>query len=140
MQRIEINDHVINVFAAAEELPISRYAKFQKYALIEAGLGSDLKSIGSHFGKLFEYLTQKMNEEALQETKNLYYNIHLIMEEINVESLAFACLIHSIDGKEVIDTSEEGLKLTVAQLSEIGLTKKMVDENNQSVKKKSMIN
>lgn len=140
MQEMIIGDHTIKVFASAEELPIKRYSKFQKYSLLETGIGSNMESIGAHFGKLFEYLGYQMNAEALQESKNLYYNFHLMLEEVNIESMAFACLIHSMDGTEITDTSEDGLKVIVELLSEYGLTQKEVESHNSEVKKKSKRN
>jgi hypothetical protein len=140
MQNIKINDHEISIFAAAEEMPIGRYTKFQKYLLMGSGVGSDMPSINNHFAKLFEYLTHKMNDQALQETKNLYFNMYLIFEEINVDSLAFACMVHSIDGKEINDLSEDGLKAVSELLNEIGISQSDITTHNEDVKKKSLMN
>ena len=53
---------------------------------------------------------------------NMRVLIHNIINEVDPESLSFACLIHSIDGVEVTDLSDENLKRIIKLLSEKGLT------------------
>ena len=52
--------------------------------------------------------------------------------------LAFCCMVHSINGEEIKDYSESSMEKIQARLSEIGLTQKLVRENE--LKKKSMTN
>lgn len=140
MLELTKGDHKIRLYASAEELPIKRYSKFQKYALIESGIGADIAAIGKHFGKLFEFLTFKMQEESLSEAKNLYYTFFSMLEELNVPGLAFACLVHSIDGEPLTDLTEENLLRVVETLSGFGISQKDVAEGNERLKKKSMTN
>lgn len=140
MVEVTVNNHRLKLFASAEEVPIRRYSRFQKYNLIESGIGSDISSIGLHFGKLFEFIVHKMNEAALQEGKNLYYNFYMLLEEISVPGMAFCCLLHSIDDDVIDDISEDNLKATVTKLSAIGLTQAHVTEWNSRLKKKSITN
>lgn len=140
MIELKVGEHTLSLYNAAEELPIKRYSKFQKYMLIETGVGSDLESIGKHFSKLFAFLGQKLVPESFQETKNLYYNFFMLLEEINIPGIAFTCLVHSIDGKEINDLSEDNLKQATEQLSLLGVTQATVQEWNDLVKKKFIMN
>lgn len=140
MQELIVEGKKISFYSAIEELPIKRYSKFQKYNLIESGIGTDIEAIGFHFSKLFEYQSHKMFTEALQETKNLYYNLYMILEEIHIPSMAFCCLIHSIDGEILSDLSEDNLKKTVDTLSKIGVTHASIVDKVAVVKKKSILN
>jgi hypothetical protein len=133
---IKVGEHTVKIYRAADELPIKRYAKFQKYNLIESGVGADMDAIANHFGKLFEFINFAMKEEAVREAKNLYYTFFMMLEEITVPGMAFACLVYSIDGKEITDTGEDNLKAVVDQLSEIGLSQKIVLEQVEGIKKK----
>lgn len=136
MQEIKVGEHKVLIYKAAEEMPIKRYTKFQKYNVLESGVGSDIEAIGGHFGKLFEYLGFNMSKESLQEAKNLYYNYYLILEEISIPGMAFACLVYSIDGELITDLSDDNCKVIVDKLSEIGLTAQEVFNTIEDVKKK----
>jgi hypothetical protein len=137
MIEIEINTHKIRLFASAEELPIGRYSRFQKYNLIESGVGATTEAIGSHFSNLFTLLSHNMAQDALTEAKNLYYSFYMMLEEISVPGMAFSCLIHSIDNEPFTDTSEDSLKATVTRLSDYGLTQATVTHWIDLIKKKS---
>jgi hypothetical protein len=136
MFTIEHNNHKLQIYRTAEELPIKRYARFQRYCIMDSGIGSDLISVGGHFSKLFELLTYELSKEALQEAKNMYYNFHLLFEEIPLRGLAFVCLIHSIDDELVTDISEDNLKAVLNRLDEYGFTAQVVNEQIDEVKKK----
>jgi hypothetical protein len=140
MLTINHEGHELKMYNSAEELPIKRYSKFQRYNILESGVGSDIESIGSHFGKMFEFLNYKMNEEALQEAKNLYYNFFLILQEVNLPGLAFCCLLHSIDGEPLYDLSEDNLKAVCDRLDKIGITQASIVTHSSEVKKKSTLN
>lgn len=144
MQEIKVShnkqDHSILFFTTSEELPIKRYTKFQKYLLIESGVGSTINEIGTHFSKVFDYLVHKLTDQALQETKNLYYNFYLLLNEINIPSFAFCCLIHSIDGVQLTDLTEDNLKKVIDHLNEIGVTQSEVIDKIEVVKKNSVLN
>jgi hypothetical protein len=57
-----------------------------------------------------------------------------IINEVNPESLAFACLIHSIDGVEVTDLSDENLKRIIKFLSDKGLTIDVLKKKTQEIR------
>jgi hypothetical protein len=140
MIEIAINSNKVLLYHAADELPIKRYSRFQKYNLIESGVGSDMESIAKHFAKLFEFISYKLHKEALEESKNLYYSFYMMLEEINIPGMAFACLVYSINDEVIVDISEDNLKNTVQRLSDMGLNQKDVEHKVKDVKKKSIEN
>lgn len=136
MLTIDKNGLKIDIYRSSEEMPITKYAKFQKYLIIDSGIGDNLEATGSHLSKLFEFLTYRLVDEAIQETKNLYYNFFILFEETPIKGMAFACMVHSINGVEVKDLSEDGLKATVKILSDAGITYQDVRLYTDDLKKK----
>jgi hypothetical protein len=130
----------LKMYRAADELPMKLYSRFQKYLLVENGVGSTIEAIGTHFAKWFELQSHELHKEALEEGKNLYYNFYMVLQEMNVPGLAFCCLVHSVDDIEVVDYSENNLKALTDALSSLGLTQKVVEQAIDEVKKKSILN
>jgi hypothetical protein len=137
MHVIDVNNHTVTLYENVKELPIKRYVAFQKYVLLDSGVGGDIDSIGNHFSRLFQFLANRLIDEATEETKNLYYNLFMIMEEINPTSRAFACIVHKIDDEIITGFSEEDVKRTVEKLAEIEITQRHIEEYVDNVKKKS---
>lgn len=140
MHKIELNGHTLELYQTAAELPIKRYSQFQKYNVMESGIGSDMDAIGGHFSKLFEFITYDMKADAMQEAKNLYYNFYTMLQNISIPGMAFGCLLHTVDGEKVVDVSEEGLKRIVDKLDAIGLTHAVCTGWVETAKKKSIAN
>ena len=136
MQELQIGDLKIKLYSSSEDLPIKRYVKFQKYLLIDSGVGSDIEAIGGHFAKLFEYQTHNLTEQALQETKNLYYNFYLIISEVSALGYSFCCLIHSINDEEITDFSEENLAVLLERINKAKASQKEIAEKVSAIKKK----
>jgi len=136
VHKIEINGHVLELFQTIGELPARRYSLFQKYTVMESGIGSDINAVGGHFAKLFEFIAWDMKEDATRETKNLYYNFFTMLETLYIPGLAFCCTLYRVDGIEVTDVSEEALKKRVQELSDWGLTHDTCTEWIDGFKKK----
>lgn len=125
----------IKIYDSIKELPIDRYTEFQKLLLQDDGIGSDMNAIASHFSKFHQFLLAEKYEEANQEAKNLHNSFFYIVNGINVKSFCFASLIHSINGKELVDLSQENIEKTLKQLSNLGLTQGHVTDITEEVKK-----
>lgn len=140
----------VNIRETPKELPINRYADFQKYLVQAAGLGSDMTMVEEHFSRFFRLQAGAFYEDATREAFNLYQNIHIMLNKIDIESVAFGCLIDSITHftgskkledatvEKITDYSEDGLVTLANRLGEYGLTKEMVSEIVSNVKKKSI--
>jgi uncharacterized protein YgfB (UPF0149 family) len=136
MRLLEVNEHKIKVYQSADELPIKLYSRFQVYKMVESGVGSDMPSVMKHFHKLFEFSNNSLTEAVSGELKNLYYNFFMILQEVNLEAMSFAMLVHSIDDEVVSDRSEEALVKVIEKLSEIGVTQQTIKDITEEAKKK----
>lgn len=119
MKSLLINKKIVRVYDSIDEMPIINFQKYNKYLLIDSGIGSDADDIDAHIVKIAKYIKSNNNRKALQELQNMQQNIYMVNSEISPKYLAFAALIHSVDGKEVNDLSDDGLKNILARLKEI---------------------
>ena len=110
MRTLIVNKKVIRVYDGIDEMPIVNFQKYNKYLLIDSGIGSDSDDIDAHIVKVARYIKANDSKKALQELQNMRQNMYMVNNEISPKYLAFAALIHSIDGKELNDLSDDGLK------------------------------
>lgn len=109
MKTLLVNNKVLKVYDSIDEMPIVNFQKYNKYLLIDSGIGSDVDDVDAHLvrlAKLIKSDTAKANQELL----NLRQNLHMIVSGISPKYLAFAALIYSVDGKVVTDLSDDNLK------------------------------
>ncbi len=119
MKRIRINNKVILVYDNVDDMPIINFQKYNKYLLIDSGIGSDVDDIDSHIVKIAKYIKADDRKKALAELQNMRQNMYMVNCEISPKYMAFAALIHSVDGKEVTDLSDDGLKNLLQDIKEI---------------------
>lgn len=119
MKRLRINDKIILVYDSIDEMPIINFQKYNKFLLIDSGIGSDVDDIDAHIVKVAKYVKAGDEKKALAELQNMRQNIYMVNSEISPKYLAFAALIHSVDGKEVTDLSDDGLKTLLQDIKEI---------------------
>lgn len=119
MKNLLINKKVVRVYDSIDEMPIVNFQKYNKYLLIDSGIGSDADDIDAHITRIAKFIKANNNKKALQELQNMRQNMYMINNEISPRYLAFAALIHSIDGKEANDLSDDGLKALLKELKEV---------------------
>ena len=119
MKRLLINKKIVQVYDSIDEMPIVNFQKYNKYLLIDLGIGSDADDIDAHIVKIAKFIKANNNNKALQELQNMRQNMYMVNSEISPKYLAFAALIHSIDGKEVNDLSDDSLKNLLQDLKDI---------------------
>ena len=111
----------VKLYDNIDQLPIERFNKANKYWMLHDNIGSSIGDFDKiHYSKLALLAGDK--EKCLAELANLRIMIFNIMNEINVEHLSFACLVHSINDKECDDLSDNALEGTLKRLSDMGLT------------------
>lgn len=110
MKTINLNRRVIKIYDSIDELPIINFQKYNKYLLIDSGIGSDVNDIDAHITRIAKFIKAGSQDKALQELQNMRQNMYMINSGISPKYLAFAALIHSIDGKELTDLSDDNLK------------------------------
>lgn len=119
MKNLIINNKVVRVYDSIDEMPIVNFQKYNKYLLIDSGVGSDADDIDAHITKIAKFIKSNDNKKALQELQNMRQNMYMVNNEISPKYLAFAALIHSIDGKEINDLSDDGLKNILISLKKV---------------------
>lgn len=119
MKNLIVNKKVVRVYDSIDEMPIVNFQKYNKYLLIDSGIGSDADDIDAHITRVAKFIKNNNAKKALQELQNMRQNMYMVNNEISPRYLAFAALIHSIDGEEVNDLSDDGLKNILARLKEI---------------------
>ena len=119
MKSLLINKKIVRVYDSIDEMPIINFQKYNKYLLIDSGIGSDADDIDAHIVKIAKFIKANNNKKALQELQNMRQNMYMVNNEISPKYLAFAALIHSIDGKEVNDLSDDDLKKLLQDLKDI---------------------
>lgn len=133
MRTIKIGTHKLEIYDSIDELPVVRFHKYNKYLLIDSGVGSDLNDVNNHIERAMVFC--KTNpDNAIKELHNLRQSIHLIMSGINTKHMAFCTLVKSIDGKEFTDLSDDGIQELLKRLETI--SHKDVTATTEAVKKK----
>lgn len=134
MVTTKIGKHAIEYYDAIDELPIIRFHKYQKFLLIDAGVGADIAAFDQRCEKIRRFLMAKKNEQAEQELENLRQSVYLIQTELNPTHRAFAALVTKIDGQECTDLSDDALAKVTEKLKDVPI--KEVTDQMESVKKK----
>lgn len=118
MKKVEIAGRVIMLYESIDEMPIMNFQKYNKCLLIDAGIGSDIDDIDQHIIKIAKYIKSD-KEKAIQELQNMRQNLFMISSSISPKYLAFASLIHSIDGEVVKDLSDSNLQAILENLKTV---------------------
>lgn len=118
MKTAKVGKHIIELFDNIEELPITRFHKYQKYLLIDSGIGGTIADFDKHIEKVRRYLSKNNIQMAERELANLRQNVFMIQSGIMPKHMAFACLVNSIDGKPCNDLSDDSIQKIVERLSD----------------------
>lgn len=119
MKKILFKNKVLEVYDSIDELPIVRFQKYNKYLLIDSGIGSDVDAIDEHIVKIAKLIKSNDSQKAIQELINMRQNLFMINSEISPKYLAFAALVHKVDKEEVKDLSDDGLKEVLTKINKI---------------------
>lgn len=127
--------HTCTLYQSITELPEARRVEFNCYLMQQTGIGTDVASVQRHFESVMGFLGADQKAEAIDALVLLMYNVQFALEKFSPQSLAFGCLVASVDGVPTNDLTEEGLTALRDRLSGYGLTAGMVDEEVAAVKK-----
>lgn len=119
MKSLIVNKKVVKIYDSIDEMPIVNFQKYNKYLLIDSGIGSDADDIDAHITRIAKFIKANNNKKAMQELQNMRQNMYMVNNEISPKYLAFAALIQSVDGKEIIDLSDDSLKNTLNDIKAI---------------------
>jgi hypothetical protein len=141
MREVEINSGIKKFFRKTklvihddiDQLPIDRFNKINKYWMLNDNIGSTFQDIdNNHIAKLI--LVADNKEKVIKEIENLRILIYNVIKEVNPTHMAFACMIHSIDGVLNDDLSEEGIRKTLKKLNDAGVTEYLLKKKMKEVR------
>jgi len=118
----------VKIYDNIDQMPIERFNKANKYWMLNDNIGSDISHFdANHFNKLTLLAGDK--NKCIAELNNFRILVYNIQNEINVEHKSFACLVHSVNGVEQTDLSENALDVLLKSLSDKGLTQEVLKKN-----------
>lgn len=133
MRELQVNKVKLLLYTDIDQMPADRFSKVNKYWMLSDDLGSSFEDIDAiHINRILLCINEP--EKLKKVVDSLRVLIHNIINEVNPESLAFASLIHSIDGVPVTDLSEDNLKRVIKYLSEKGLTRDVLKKKSKEVR------
>lgn len=136
MKQLIHNEHKILIYDSIGELPIERFQAFNKYLLLDSGIGSDFNAINQRLHSLSRLIGTDRKNDALKEIANLSQAINFIIANVSPEMYAFVCLCRQIDGKDITDLSDEGIKSTLSMLNKIEIPNNILTRWLYGAKKK----
>ena len=119
MKVIDTGKHVIKLYDSVDELPIGAYQRYNKFLLIDAGIGSSIDDFDAHIVKLAKLIGNNEREKAIQELQNMRQNLFMINSKVSPKYLAFAALVYSIDGKKIEAVSDDDYSELLAKIQEM---------------------
>lgn len=129
-----LKKHTISMYDDINQLPIERFNKANKYWMLHDNIGSSISDFDTNHYNKFALLADD-KEKMLKELNNFRILVFNIMNEVNVEHMSFACLVSAIDGEPRNDLSEDTLKRTLKELSDLGLTQDVLKKKLRSSEK-----
>ena len=61
MKTVKIGKHTVELYDTIEELPVIRFHKYQKYLLVDSGIGSTIEDFDKHIEKARRPTTNNKN-------------------------------------------------------------------------------
>lgn len=113
-----INGHTLEMYDSIEDLPIVNFQKYNRYLLLDSGLGNDIEDVDSHLEKIAGYINID-KKLALQELQNMRQALYFVNENLSPKMLAFVTLIHKMDGNVLTDLSDDNIKGISVKLNTI---------------------
>lgn len=134
MKTIKIGGHKVTIYDSIDELPIKRFHIYNKYMLIDSGVGSDINDVNGRIYNAIRFIKNDKKEMAIREIENMRQGLFLISEGINPKHLAFTALIYDINGQKITDISDSNLRKIHDKISNENV--KLFDKLIASLKKK----
>lgn len=133
MRDITLNGVHLTVAESLEELSARAFNMYNKYLLIDAGIGGDIEALDAHLVRVLTFI-EKDPQKAMLEIQNIRENVFLINTGVNPKHMAFCALILKIKGEAVINYTETGIKETLSKIQDISHVS--IDQLLQDLKKK----
>lgn len=56
MKNLTVNKKTVRVYDSIDEMPIINFQKYNKYLLIDSGIGSDVDDIDAHIARIAKFI------------------------------------------------------------------------------------
>lgn len=139
MRDININGHLIELYDSIEDMPITRYNSFNRYSIIDSGLGNTFADVDQKITETIGLLNSDQKEKAVQSLLNMRNTYYFMFENIDPKCNSFLCMIKSIDGVPNDDISENGLLKAKGRLLKTKISRQMIVTLLGEIKKKLMM-
>ena len=126
----------VKFYDSIEEMPHRRYMKFNKEMMRANEVGNSMTDVIKRIDRAMGFIQAKESDKAVRELSNARLAYSYSQAELEPKGLALAAMVKSINGVEVDDITASGLQNTLEVLQNIGMTKRELDHNADSVKKK----
>lgn len=134
MKKLNVGPYKLSLYDDIDDMPMKRFHQFNKYLLIDSGVGSDLDDINRTLASIMRSIHTKNLDRAKTELGNVQQAIMLVSAQINPKHLSFVPLVHSINGKPLGELTDD----RISELSELFKNAKVsvINRSIESVKKK----
>ena len=117
METKTIGKKEVKLYTDIEEIPITRYSKFNKYMVLNEEVGHNFSDADAHFSKIYALINSPAKlKTQLDNFRQLVYSLD---KEQNFLNMAYACLVYSIDGIKCDDLTVSGINETLSKLTEL---------------------
>ncbi len=127
---------IIVFYDSIEEMPHRRYMKFNKEMMRANEVGNTMSDVIKRIDRAMGFIQAKESDKATKELSNARMAYSYSQAELEPRGLALAAMVKSINGVESKDITTSGLQHTLEILQNIGMTKKELNNNADSIKKK----
>ncbi len=127
---------IILFYDSIEEMPHRRYMKFNKEMMRANEVGNTMVDVIKRIDRAMGFIQAKESDKATKELSNARMAYSYSQAELEPRGLALAAMVKSVNGVESKDITTSGLQHTLTILQNIGMTKKELDSNADSIKKK----
>ena len=126
----------VKFYDSIEEMPHRRYMKFNKEMMRANEVGNSMTDITKRVDRAMGFIKAKESDKAIRELSNARLAYSYSQAELEPKGLALAAMVKSINGVEVNDITTSGLQATLLVLQDMGMSKKELENNADTVKKK----
>lgn len=127
----------VQLFDSIHEITKSREHEFNKWAMMDLGVGNTLESIDMHIKSIHMFATNNRMQDVVTEIMNMRLNYYYAIEKIDFSSLCFSVMVHKINNEIIHDVSSFDAAHSVCErLKKIGIKSSHVRESVNEIKKK----
>lgn len=136
---MRLNGNFLEVYDSIDELPYWRFQEYNRAAMLDAEIGSDITAIDRHINQARRYNAAGDVENTEKTLLNLRQALAFAGAGTSPESRAFVALIARINGEVVDSLTDNQVERIMATLSRKGLTVGKLRGILEQVKKNWML-